>query len=37
MTSKCTKDAEKIYALLVMVSIGGQKKTIAGQTVYKNG
>jgi hypothetical protein len=34
--SKCTIDAENVDAPLVMVSIGARKKTLAGQTVYKN-
>jgi hypothetical protein len=37
MASKCTKDAENVYAPLVMVSIGAGKRTLAGKTVYKNG
>jgi hypothetical protein len=32
-----TKGAENVYAPLVMVSIGTQKRTLAGQTVYENG
>jgi hypothetical protein len=35
--SKCAKVAENVYAPLVMVSIGGQKMTLSGETVYKNG
>jgi hypothetical protein len=30
------KDAENVYAPLVMVFIGARKRTLAGQTVYKN-
>ncbi len=30
------RDAENVYAPLVMVSIGARKRTLAGQTVYKN-
>ncbi len=37
MASKCTKDSENIYAPFVMVYIGSRKRTLAGQTVYKNG
>ena len=37
MASKCTKDAENVYATLVMASIGAQKKTLAGQTGYPYG
>ena len=29
------KDAEKVYAYLVMVSIGARKRTLAGHTVLK--
>jgi hypothetical protein len=36
MTSKCTRVAENVYAPLVMVPIGARKRTLAGQTVYKN-
>jgi hypothetical protein len=36
MASKCNKDAENVYAPLVMVSIGAQKRTLAGKTVYQN-
>jgi hypothetical protein len=32
-----TKDTEKRYAPLVMVSTGAGKRTLAVQTVYKNG
>jgi hypothetical protein len=35
MASKCTKDAENIYAPLVMVSIEARKRTLA--TFYRNG
>ncbi len=35
--SKCTKDAENVFALLVMVSIGALKRTLAGKTVHQNG
>jgi hypothetical protein len=34
--SKCTKDAENVYAPLVMVSIWGPEKDISRQ-VYQNG
>jgi hypothetical protein len=35
--SKCTKDAENvIYALLVMVSIGAPKRTLAGNRLHHN-
>jgi hypothetical protein len=33
----CAKGAENIYAPLVMLSIGARKRTLAGQTVYRNG
>jgi hypothetical protein len=36
MASKCTKDADKVYAPLGMVSIGARKRTLPSQTVYKN-
>ena len=36
MTSKCTKDAKKVYVLLVMVSIASRKRTLTGMTVYQN-
>ncbi len=36
-TKMCDKDAENVYAPLVMVSIGAGKRTLAGKTVYKNG
>ncbi len=35
--SKCTKDAETVYARLVMVSIWGWKRTLAGKRVHHNG
>ncbi len=35
--SKCAKYAENVFALLVMVSIGALKRTLAGKTVYQNG
>ncbi len=35
--SKCTKDAENVYAPLVMVSIVARKRTLAGKAVYING
>jgi hypothetical protein len=37
--SKCTKDAENLYAPLVMVSksIGSRKMALAGNTVYQSG
>jgi hypothetical protein len=31
------KDAENIYAPLMMVSVWGQKRTLADKTVYQNG
>jgi hypothetical protein len=35
--SKCTKDAENVvYALLVMVSIGAPKRTLAGKRLHHN-
>jgi hypothetical protein len=37
MESKCSKNVENVYAPLVMVSIGARKRTLAGNTVYKNG
>jgi hypothetical protein len=37
MESKCIKNAENVYAPFVMVSIGARKRTLAGNTVYKNG
>ncbi len=37
MASKCTIDAENVYAPLVMVSIVARKRTLAGKTVYING
>ncbi len=36
MASKCAKDADNVYAPLVMVSIGGRKRTLASKTVYQN-
>ncbi len=36
-SSKGTKDAENIYAPLVMVSIGGQNRTLTGKIAYQNG
>jgi hypothetical protein len=36
MVLKCTKDAEQVYAPLVMVSFGAMWRTLAGQTVYHN-
>jgi hypothetical protein len=35
--SKYTKDAENVFALLVMVSIGALKRTLAGKTFHQNG
>ncbi len=35
--SKCTEDAENVYAPFVMVSIWGQKRTLADKTVDQNG
>jgi hypothetical protein len=35
--SKCTKDAENVYAPLVNVSIGARKRTLTGKTVFQNG
>ncbi len=32
-----SKDADKVYAPLMMVSIGSRKRTLACQTVFKNG
>jgi hypothetical protein len=34
MASKCTKDAKKVYVLLVMVSIASRNRTLT--TVYQN-
>ncbi len=34
---KCTKDAENVYAPLVMVSIWGWKRTLGDKTFYQNG
>jgi hypothetical protein len=36
MAAKCAKDAEHVYVPLVMVSIGGRKRTHASKTVYQN-
>ncbi len=33
----CNKDAEHVYAPLVIVSIGAGKRTLAGKTVYNYG
>ncbi len=35
--SKCTKDAQNVYAPLVMVSIWGRKRTLDNKRVYQNG
>jgi hypothetical protein len=35
--SKCTKDAENVYAPLAIVSTGSRKSILAGKIVYKNG
>jgi hypothetical protein len=35
--SKCTKDAEIVYAPLGMVSMWGRERTLADKTVYQNG
>jgi hypothetical protein len=35
--SKCAKDAENVFAPLVIVSIGARKRTLAGKTVHQNG
>jgi hypothetical protein len=37
MASICSKDAENVYAPLVMVSIWGRKRTLSDNTVYQNG
>ena len=37
MASKSTTDAVKVYAPLVMVSLGAQERTLAGNTVYPYG
>jgi hypothetical protein len=37
LASKCTKDAENVYASLVMVSIGGRKRTHGVKRVHHNG
>jgi hypothetical protein len=37
MASICSKDAENVYAPLVMVSIWGRKRTLSDYTVYQNG
>ncbi len=31
------RDAESVFALLVMVSIGALKRTLAGKTIHQNG
>ncbi len=35
--SKFAKDAQNVFAALVMVSIGTQKRTLAGKTFHQNG
>jgi len=35
--SKCAKDAENVFAPLVIVSIGARKRTLAGERVHQNG
>ena len=37
MASKSTKAAENVYVSLVMVSIGGRQRTVAGKRVHHNG
>jgi hypothetical protein len=37
MASKSTKAAEKVYEILVMVSIGAWQMTLAGNSVYPYG
>jgi hypothetical protein len=36
VTTQCIKDAENVYAPLVMVSIWGRKRTLADKTVCQN-
>ncbi len=36
MAAKCAKDAEHVYVPLVMVSIGGRKRTLVRKTVYQS-
>ena len=37
IASKSTKDAVNVYVPLVMVSLGAQERTLAGNTVYPYG